>query len=206
MTGATTTDPGIRPDDLPGPDVIDLLVSQHARAEELFQEILNSAGDDRRDAFHELVHLLSVHETAEEEVIHPLSRASIRGGPDVVDARLEEERKAKELLSELYDRGSTDPEFVPMLLRFRTAVLAHATYEERYEFPELRRANPRAALMALVPVVRAAEATAPTRPHPGTETATRNLLLGPMAAVADRARDAVRDMVQRGEKIRAEKD
>jgi hypothetical protein len=34
-----------------------------------------------------------------------------------------------------------------------------------------------------------AELTAPTRPHPGVESATANLLVGPFAAMLDRARD-----------------
>jgi hypothetical protein len=41
--------------------------------------------------------------------------------------------------------------------------------------------------------VKTAEATAPTHPHPGTESATKNMLVGPAAAIADRVRDAIRD-------------
>ncbi|TDD20689.1 hemerythrin domain-containing protein, partial [Actinomadura sp. KC06] len=41
--------------------------------------------------------------------------------------------------------------------------------------------------------VRAAEATAPTHPHPGTESATKNMLAGPMVAMVDRVRDLIRD-------------
>ncbi len=33
---------------------------------------------------------------------------------------------------------------------------------------------------------------APPHPHPGTESAAQNLKLGPLAAVVDRTRDAVR--------------
>jgi hypothetical protein len=40
--------------------------------------------------------------------------------------------------------------------------------------------------------VKVAEAAAPTRPHPGVESAKANLLLGPPAAIMDRARDAIR--------------
>jgi len=43
--------------------------------------------------------------------------------------------------------------------------------------------------------IKAAEAIAPTHPHPGVETATRNLLVGPIAAVADRTRDIIRKAV-----------
>lgn len=38
----------------------------------------------------------------------------------------------------------------------------------------------------------AVEAMAPTHPHPGSESAAKNLTLGPFAAVIDRTRDAVR--------------
>jgi hypothetical protein len=75
----------------------------------------------------------------------------------------------------------------------RDAVLEHATYEERYEFPRLRQANSPRALAALVPLARAAEAIVPTRPHPGVESATENLLAGPFAAITDRIKDALRD-------------
>src|SRR3712207_9112418 len=49
-------------------DVIDLLLAQHARIEELFVLAAGAEGEPRRAAFDELVHLLAVHETAEEEV------------------------------------------------------------------------------------------------------------------------------------------
>jgi hypothetical protein len=40
--------------------------------------------------------------------------------------------------------------------------------------------------------VRAAEAIAPTHPHPGTESATKNMLAGPLLAMSDRVRDLIR--------------
>jgi hemerythrin superfamily protein len=175
------------------PDVVDFLLTQHGRAEELFKETLNASGDARRDAFHDLVRLLSIHETVEEQLVHPLTRSSIDAGAEIVEDRLREEREAKEMLVHLYERGPDDPEFEQRLLVLRDAVLEHATYEERYEFPRLRGANSAAALRALVPLARAAEATAPTRPHPGVESATKNMLMGPLASLADRARDAIRD-------------
>jgi hypothetical protein len=39
--------------------------------------------------------------------------------------------------------------------------------------------------------VQAAEALAPTRPHPGVESAKANLVAGPFASMLDRARDAI---------------
>jgi hemerythrin superfamily protein len=172
---------------------VDLLLEQHARIEELFREVLQTEGDVRRDAFEQLVRLLAVHETAEEEIVHPLARSSIEAGDDVVDAHVAEERQAKEMLADLYELGSDGRQFENRLVELRHAVLAHARHEERYEFPQLRQAHGDGILVALVAAVRAAEATAPTRPHPGVESATANLLLGPPAAIMDRARDLIRD-------------
>lgn len=44
---------------------------------------------------------------------------------------------------------------------------------------------------------RIAESVAPTRPHPGVESATANLVLGPPIAIMDRARDAIRAVLGR---------
>ena len=43
--------------------------------------------------------------------------------------------------------------------------------------------------------VEAAEAIAPTRPHPGVESPIANLALGPVVAVVDKARDAIRKVL-----------
>lgn len=178
-------------------DVVELLLSQHARIEELFGQVRAATGEQRRDLFEELVQLLAVHETAEEEVVHPLARSRIDGGSDVTDARLAEEREAKELLADLYEAGTEAPDFEQRLLLLRDAVLMHAKREERYEFPHLRRQLEHATGQRLADAVRAAEAFAPTRPHPGVESAAANLMTGPALAVVDRVRDAVRTAMRR---------
>jgi hypothetical protein len=180
-------------------DVVDLLVAQHARIEELFLLVAGSAGATRREAFDDLVRMLAAHETAEEELVHPLSRGVVDGGDARVDDRLEEERQAKEMLSTLVDAGVGSEGFDTGLLLLRDAVLIHARHEERYEFTQLRAKVPATQLRALAAAVRAVEAMAPTRPHPGTESAKANLAAGPVLAVVDRARDVVRKAVRRQE-------
>ena len=178
-------------------DVVDLLLTQHARIEEQFLLVAGApAGEAKRDAFDDLVRLLSVHETAEEELIHPLSRGLVPGGDPLVDDRLAEERQANEILARLVTDGVDAEGFDAALVLLREAVLAHARHEERYEFTQLRAKVPASQLRALAVAVRAAEALAPTRPHPGTESATANLLVGPVLAVADRARDMIREAVR----------
>jgi hemerythrin superfamily protein len=180
-------------------DVVDLLLVQHARIEELFTLAAGSREDAKREAFDDLVRMLAVHETAEEEVVHPLSRGLVDGGDAMVDDRLAEERQAKEMLAALVEAGPDGDGFDDALLLLRDAVLTHARYEERYEFPQLRAKVPAERLRTLATAVRAAEAVAPTRPHPGAESATANLATGPALAVADRALDLVREAVRKAE-------
>lgn len=79
-------------------DVVRFLTDQHNLIKDLFEEVLSASGDDaRQTAFVELRQLLAVHETAEEMVVHPRARAAVDGGDKIVDARLEEEHKAKQI-------------------------------------------------------------------------------------------------------------
>jgi hemerythrin superfamily protein len=178
-------------------DVVTLLVAQHERIRSLFEEVDKTAGRDAKQArFEELRRLLAVHETAEELIVHPEARHA-DGGSEVVDARLREEHDAKELLAELDGMKVTDPEFLDRLALLRQAVLDHAGSEEREEFPLLRQNTNEKTLARMASAVRAAEAMAPTHPHPGVESMTANLMAGPIASVVDRTRDAVRAVLGR---------
>ncbi|MFH8344155.1 hemerythrin domain-containing protein [Streptomyces sp. NPDC018045] len=177
------------------PDVVELLKQQHRQIRELLDEVGDSKDADRADAFHRLVRLLAVHETAEEEVVHPYARRHIDGGDQVVGERIEEEERAKVVLSELASLDTGAPEFHDRFIALRQDVLAHADAEERMEFAQLRHTTDQRGLETLARAVKAAEALAPTRPHPGTDTAAKNLAAGPVAAVIDRTRDAVRKVM-----------
>jgi hemerythrin superfamily protein len=178
----------------PGPadDVVDLLLVQHARIEELFLLVAGGRGDVRREAFDELVRMLAVHETAEEELIHPLVRGLPGSGDDLVEDRLAEERAAKEILTTLIEGGVDADGFETGLLLLRKAVLEHARHEERYEFPRLRQHVPAERRQTLATAFASAEKVAPTRPHPGAQSATANVAAGPVLAIVDRVRDAIR--------------
>ena len=67
-------------------DVVALLMRQHGDIRNLFDEVEATGGEERRDAFRRPVRLPAVHETAEEEVVHPFARkgfpmASVRSPP-----------------------------------------------------------------------------------------------------------------------------
>jgi hemerythrin superfamily protein len=172
-------------------DAVDFLIRQHHTIRELFSEVADSTGPDRRGAFARLVRLLAVHETAEEQLVHPLAKTSGRGGGEVVDQRLAEEREAKDTLRDLERMGPDAPGFATVFAQFRGNVLAHAGHEEADEFPRLRESVPAERLRALVPMLKVAEAVAPTHPHPGVESATANNVAGPVLSLFDRTKDLV---------------
>src|SRR4051794_19952198 len=92
-------------------DVVSFLKSQHQEIKRLFAEVDSTTGDRRRDAFTTLRRLLAVHETAEEEVVHPEAKSALANGSAVVDARLAEENEAKQVLAELENLDVDSPEF-----------------------------------------------------------------------------------------------
>lgn len=181
--------------EMPQPDVVDLLVEQHYRIRDLMADVLATTGEARRTAFRELVRLLSVHETAEEEVVHPVARHEVAAGDAIVDDRLGEERSAKEVLQQLDGMDPDDEErFLPLFAAMREAVLTHAVSEQRYEFSRLRQHLGDEQRVMMRGLVAAAEKAAPTHPHPGVESATANIVVGTPAAIMDRARDAIRSL------------
>jgi hemerythrin superfamily protein len=185
-----------RPETMPETDAVELLVHQHEEIRRLFQEVDKKKGDQRAEAFERLCRLLAVHETAEEEVVHPVARRSLKNGGKVIDALLEEEKEGKKMLQALEKMGPSAQGFDALFAEFRKAVLEHAEHEEREEFPELRTHSSQE-LRVMSVAIKAAEAIAPTHPHPGVETTTKNMLVGPFAAVVDRTRDVVRKAMGR---------
>ena len=173
-------------------DVVAFLKGQHNLIKDMFDDVLYASEPKAREkAFVDLRQLLAVHETAEEMVVHPRARREMSGGDEIVDARLQEEHEAKEELSKLESMDISSQEFIDALTKFREAVVAHAEREENEEFNKLQRKLDADELKSMAAAVRAAEAIAPTRPHPGVESAKLNFAVGPFASMLDRARDAI---------------
>lgn len=173
-------------------DVVEFLKGQHNLIKDMFDDVLSASSDDAREkAFMGLRQLLAVHETAEELVVHPRARGELDRGDEIVEARLKEEHDAKAQLQKLEAMDITSRDFLTELTLFQQAVREHADLEELEEFPGLQRELGADDLKRMANAVRAAEAIAPTRPHPGVESAKANLLAGPFASMLDRARDAI---------------
>src|SRR5512146_2393751 len=169
-------------------DVVTFLEEQHEQIKRLFAQVIAATGSEREQAFLELRRLLAVHETAEEEVVHPRAERELAYGESVVNDRLHEEHEAKESLAELERLDVDSPEFEAKFRTLQVDVLAHAAAEEQEEFAKLGEELDDDQLQRMRNAVRIAEAMAPTRPHPGVESAAANLLAGPFAMMIDRAR------------------
>jgi hemerythrin superfamily protein len=177
-------------------EVVAFLKAQHNLIEDMFDEVLHASDPKARDKpFIELRQLLAVHETAEEMVVHPRVRREAGGDDALVDALLNEEHEAKELLSQIEKLEITSQQFIDEVTKLRAAVLDHAQHEETEEFPVLQREVDADDLKRMGSAVRAAEAMAPTRPHPGVESAKLNIVVGPFASMLDRARDVIRKAI-----------
>jgi hemerythrin superfamily protein len=173
-------------------DVVKFLKAQHNLIKDMFEEVFSASDVKAREkAFVELRQLLAVHETAEEMVVHPHVRREVASGEQIVEARLDEEHKAKEMLSELESMDIGSKAFLDKLAKFRDAVIDHAEHEETEEFTKLERELNAAEREKMAKAVQAAESIAPTRPHPGVESAKANFALGPFASMLDRARDLI---------------
>src|SRR3954447_25867675 len=116
-----------------GSDVISFLKEQHQQIKEGFRSVGAARGEDRTMAFRALRRLLAVHETAEEEIVHPAARRAIPNGEAIVDARLREENEAKKVLSELEKFEVDSAEFDAKFRTLEASVVSHADSEEREE-------------------------------------------------------------------------
>lgn len=175
-----------------GQDVVTFLKAQHEQIKTLFEQVASSSGSARREAFDQLRRLLAVHETAEEEIVHPRAKRQLAGGEAIVAERLEEEHKAKEVLAELEKMQVDSTEFETKLRKLQADVIAHAEAEEHKEFDKLASQFDDETLERMRKAVEMAERTAPTHPHPRAgESAAANLLAGPFASMIDRVKDMI---------------
>lgn len=173
----------------PEGDVIRILLEQHARIRTLLTGITMAADDEVADLFAEFRALLAVHETAEQLVVRPVTARV--AGEDLAQARTREEAEVTQLLATLEDLDPTSPEFMPRMAEVQQMVTRHAESEERVEFPALLDGCSAAERLKMGRALAAVERVAPTRTHPDADHSAAGLLRMPIAALIDRAKDAL---------------
>ncbi|MBW8093600.1 hemerythrin domain-containing protein [Streptomyces hygroscopicus] len=175
---------------LPEGDVVAILLEQHARIRDLFEDVKASEGVHKQQAFDELRALLAVHETAEEMIVRPVAQDTV--GEKEAEARNHEEEEANKVLARLEKMDVASPEFDALLREFEQSVSDHAEREEREEFPGVHSGRSEEQLRSMGTRLRAAEKVAPTHPHPSAAgSPTAQWAVGPFASLVDRTRDAI---------------
>lgn len=176
-------------------DIVDLLSQDHQEAKQLLNQITSAAPDARNDLFWELMPALVRHEVAEEIVVYPTIRSEAPDGNAEVEPRLKEQQQAEEMLSSMEKLDPASEEFGQKLSQLRHDVLEHAQAEEQNIFPLLRALEHEEERAELGARYEKAKASAPTHPHPNApDTPPGNKVLGPVAAFADKIRDAAKGL------------
>jgi hemerythrin superfamily protein len=174
-------------------NVVDLILTDHREIEQLLKSFESVPADGREDYFCHVVQELVRHEVAEEQVIYPALSKDAPGGKDQAAQRIAEQSKAERMLADMEKLDKKSQDFAAKVIQLREAVLEHATAEESQAFPLLRQSEDSDKLEAMAGRYQSAKAAAPTHPHPhAPDTPPGNMILGPVAAVADRIRDAIR--------------
>lgn len=171
-------------------ELVSFLTTQHQEIKSLLQSVIASTGEERERAFVELRRFLAVHETAEEEIVHPRARSEIRDGHYVVFSRLQEENRANQALAELEKMDLGSHEFDVAFERFRAYVIAHAEAEERDEFQQLHAELDAPQLERMRIAVKLAESM--SRAYAGVDSPSVNMVAGSYAAMMIEARDLIR--------------
>ncbi|MFE1910007.1 hemerythrin domain-containing protein [Streptomyces anandii] len=116
---------------MPSTDVVELILRDHRRMEDLFRTMRN-AESDRAAALEEFAHLLIAHASAEEDEVYPALRRYKNVDGEDVDHSVHEHQEANEALLALLEVEDTaSEEWDEKLEELVTAVNHHADEEER---------------------------------------------------------------------------
>lgn len=177
----------------PQDDVLTRVLEDHAEIKRRFNALaVAGSAPDKREALSALIHKLVVHETAEQEVLHPLTRVASHGDA-VADLRIAEEDHAEDLLARLEQLDVEAPGFDAMIAALRHDVLRHADAEQTTELPKIEQAVDAGKLTRLAPIFRAAEASPSYPETTDPASAVSHVVPLPPAAIAKRARQAIYD-------------
>ncbi|MFI8306220.1 hemerythrin domain-containing protein [Streptomyces sp. NPDC085927] len=116
---------------MPSDDVVELILQDHRRMEDLFRTMRNAEAD-RAAALAEFAHLLIAHASAEEDEVYPALRRYKNVDGDDVDHSVHEHEEANEALLALLEVEDTaSQDWDDKLEELVTAVNHHADEEER---------------------------------------------------------------------------
>jgi hemerythrin superfamily protein len=190
-------------------DAIAVLKRDHEEVERLFRQfekLTERAHRSKQKIVMKIIRELAIHAAVEEMLFYPAVRTAamkanvraLKEAADTVLESLEEHHVVKWTLSELEKMKPEDERYDAKVQVLMESVRHHVEEEQEELFPKARRLLGDDLLFELGDRIEKAKKIAPTRPHPrAPDEPPGNLVAGTMAAVMDRAKDMVRDGVER---------
>jgi hemerythrin-like domain-containing protein len=178
-------------------DVISILTDDHREVDKLFTELERTIGAtdeaarrQRKEVLDRVTIELVRHSVAEEAEVYPLIKARVS---DAEAEHAKHEHTEVERMMKLVDGLAPDhPMFDKELMGLITAVRQHIAEEETQMLPKMRSRFSADELFQMGERVERVKALSPTRPHPAAPHEPPGIkLLGPVAGLLDRMRDAV---------------
>jgi len=197
-------------------DAITLLTRDHQEVERLFKQfekLTERAQKSKERIVHKVIRELAIHSAVEEMLFYPAVRTAalkantraLKEAADTVLESLEEHHVVKWTLSELEKMGPDDERYDAKVCVLMESVRHHIEEEQGELFPKARRLLGKDLLEELGNRIQKAKQLAPTRPHPrAPDQPPGNVVAGTVAAVMDRAKDMLRDGVERISKGRGQ--
>ncbi|HZR09331.1 MAG TPA: hemerythrin domain-containing protein [Myxococcales bacterium] len=197
-------------------DAITLLRHDHEEVEQLFRQfekLTERAHRSKEKIVAKVTRELAIHSAIEEMLFYPAVRTAalkanvrtLKEAGDTVLESLEEHHLVKWTLTELEKMKPEDERYDAKFKVLMESVRHHVEEEQDELFPKARRLLGKDMLEELGERMEKAKKLAPTRPHPrAPDEPPGNLVAGTVAAVMDRAKDMVRDSVDRLSKRRSQ--
>jgi hemerythrin superfamily protein len=119
-------------------DVTAVIARQHEHVKALLEAVRQQAGNRRAGAFHVLRLTLALHETAEEQAIHPQALHQLGAHDRAASDRIAEEQTAGQTIHSLELVDVDSDQFNSTFGHLAVSVTDHAAAEETDEWPALR--------------------------------------------------------------------
>jgi hemerythrin superfamily protein len=148
-------------------DIADIIAPQHEHVKALLDRVRQATGQARADAFHALRLTLAVHETAEEQAIHPQALRELGDYDRAANDRIAEEQTAAQTIRALEMVDVDSDQFNYSFEGFAASVVDHATAEENDEWPALRHITDVATVSKMAEQMRAVPELADDPTAPG---------------------------------------
>ena len=128
-----------------GRDAVDVLKADHKEVKALFKQYKSlveseEIGEERQAVAQQICLLLTVHATAEEEILYPAARAAIDES-DLLDEAEVEHASAKDLIAQIEAMNPDDALYDAKVTVLGEYIDHHVEEEESEMFPKCRKSN-----------------------------------------------------------------